>query len=131
LADYQVTQSNPENPGQGLYLGGSLEATPDTLNPYARYAEGRIYKEAPFRSRPGDVASFDVSRTGYSRYFTGNLAAQGKTVSHDLMTLIGSYSLRVSAGNYLGASLIYMSGPAISPRTPDALNFTATWTSFF
>ena len=131
LGDYQVSQPNRDHPSQGWYLGASAEATPETLNPYARYLEGRIYKEAPFRSRPSDVASLDLSRTGYSRYFTGNLVAQGRTVSHGLTTLIGSYSLHVSPGNYLDASLIYMSGPAISPRTPNALNFSVAWTTFF
>ena len=48
LADYQVSQSYPDHPGQGVYLGASVEATPDTLNPYARYFEEESIKKRHF-----------------------------------------------------------------------------------
>ena len=131
LADRQLTQSNRAHPNQGWYLGGSAEIAPEALNPYARYLELRLYKEAPFRSRPGDVASFITSRTGYSRYFTNNLVAQGNTVWRASTTLTGSYSLHAAPGNYLGLSLSYNHGPAITPRVPSALNVAANWTVFF
>ncbi len=131
LIDYQITQSNLDNPNHGVYLGTSVEAIPEALNPYARYFEVRLYKNAPFRSRSDDIADLVLSRTGYSKYFTRNLAAEGKTVSHGLTDLTGSYTLHVSPGNYAGISLSYMNGPAISPRTPNALIFAANWTVFF
>ena len=131
LMDRQLTQSNRDHPNQGLYLGASAETAPEALNPYARYFELRLYKEAPLRRRSGDVASLIASRTGYSKYFTDNLTAEGKTVWRASTTFTGSYSLHASPGNYLGLSLSYVYGPAISPRIPNALNFAANWTTFF
>ncbi len=131
LVDHQLNQSDREHPSQGLYLGLSAETAPQALNPYAQYFEARLYKEAPFRSRPGDVASLVASRTGYSKYFTSNLVAQGKTVWHASTTLTGSYSAHISRGNYLGVAISYDHGPAITPRTPSALNASANWSVFF
>ena len=131
LMDYQLRQSSPEHPSHGLYAGASFMTVPDTLNPYARYYEARLYKEAPFRSRPVDLASLVASRTGYSSYFTNNFAAEGKSVWRGGTTLTGSYSSRVLAGNYLSVALSYVYGPAITPRVPNALKFVATWTAFF
>ena len=131
LIDYQIDQSSHDHPNQGLYLGASAETAPQSLNPYARYYELRLYKEAPFRTRPGDVASLIASRTGYSKDFTNNLTAAGKTVWHASTTLTGSYSLHASSGNYLGLAVSYIHGPAITPRVPNALNFSANWTTFF
>lgn len=131
LADFQLTQADREHPNRGLYLGGSAETAPEKLNAYARYYEARIYKEAPFRTRPADVASIVASRTGYSTPFANSLVAQGKTVWRAGTTVTGSYTLRASRGNYLGLGLGYVNGPAISPRVPSALKFTASWTSFF
>jgi len=131
LMDYQLTQSNLEHPNHGLYAGGSVMTVPDTKNPYTRYYEARIYQEAPFRKRPGDVASLIASNTTYSRFFRDSLAAQAKTTWQSGTTLTASYSLRASPGNYVGFGLGYAHGPAISPRVPDALRFTASWTLFF
>ncbi|MDE3163962.1 MAG: carbohydrate porin [Acidobacteriota bacterium] len=131
LMDYQFAQSNLDHPNQGLYLGASAETAPQSLNPYARYYELRLYKEAPFRSRPSDVASLLTSRTGYSKDFTNNLAAAGKTVWRASTSLTGSYSLHAASGNYLGLAVSYIHGPAITPRTPNALNLSANWTTFF
>jgi len=131
LMDYQLTQSNRNHPNQGLYLGASAMTVPEALNPYARYYEARLYKEAPFRSRSGDVASVVASRTGYSKYFTDNAVAEGKTVWRGATTLTGSYSLRASRGNYLSIGLSYVYGPAITPRVPSAFRFIANWNVFF
>ncbi len=131
LMDYQLLQSSREHPNQGLYLGGSFMTVPETMNPYARYYEARLYKEAPFRSRPNDVFSVVASRTGYSSTFTDNLVAQGKTVWRAGTTVTGSYSLRASPGNYLSLGLSYVYGPAITPRVPNALNILANWSLFF
>lgn len=131
LMDYQVRQATREHPNRGLYLGGSAMTVSDTLNPYASYYEARLYQEAPLRSRPGDLASVVASRTGYSKYFTDNLVAEGKTVWRAGSTLTGSYSLRASRGNYLSLGLSYVYGPAITPRVPSALKFLANWTFFF
>jgi hypothetical protein len=129
--DYQLTQRDRDHSGHGLYAGGSAMTVPDTLNPYARYYELRVYQKAPFRTRPFDVFSAIASRTSYSRYFTDNLVAQGKTVWRAGTTVTGSYSLRATPGNYLGFGLTYLYGPAITPRVPNALTFLANWSVFF
>ncbi len=131
LMDYQLLQSSREHPNQGLYLGGSFMTVPETMNPYARYYEARLYKEAPFRSRPGDVLSVVASRTGYSSVFTDNLVAEGQTVWRAGSTVTGSYSLRASPGNYVSLGLSYVYGPAITPRVPNALNILVNWSLFF
>ena len=131
LMDYQLSQSNKEYPSRGVYLGGSAETTPQSLNAYARYVEARLYKEAPLRSRPSDVVSLVASRTGYSKYFGDDLVVLGKTVWRASTTVTGGYSLRAARGNYLGLGLGYVYGPALSPRTPNALKFDAVWTMFF
>jgi len=77
------------------------------------------------------VASIVASRTGYGAPFADSLVAQGKTVWRAGTTLTGIYTLRASRGNYLGLGLGYVNGPAISPRVPSALKFTAGWTLFF
>jgi porin len=131
LMDYQLRRSNLEHPSHGVYAGGSFMTVPDSLNPYARYYEVRLYKEAPFQNRPADLASLVASRTGYSSVFTDRLVSEGKTAWRGGTTLTGSYSMRASAGNYVSLALTYLYGPAITPRVPNALKFTATWTVFF
>ena len=131
LMDYQLLKSNREHPKQGLYAGGSFMTVPQTMSPYSRYYEARLYKKAPVRSRPDDVLSFVASRTGYSRIFTNNLVSEGKTVWRAGTTATGSYSLRASRGNYLSLGFSYVGGPAITPRVPNALNIVANWTLFF
>jgi porin len=131
LMDYQLLRSNHEHPNQGLYAGASWMAAPESLDPYARYYEARLYKEAPFHSRPADLVSVVASRTGYSSQYTDKLVADGKTVWRAGTTLTGSYSLRAMRGSYLNAGLSYVNGPAISPRVPSALKIQASWTTFF
>jgi porin len=131
LMDYQLHRSSLEHPGHGLYAGGSFMTVPESLNPYARYYEARLYKKAPLRSRPADLLSVVASRTNYSGQYTDNLVSTGKTVWRGGTTLTGSYSMRASAGNYASVGLTYVYGPAITPRVPNALKLTATWTSYF
>ena len=131
LMDYQLRKSNREHPSHGLYAGGSFMTVPQSLNPYSRYYEARLYKEAPLRNRPADLLSVVASRTNYSRPITDHLAAEGKTVWRGGTTLTGSYSMRASPGNYLSLGLTYVYGPAITPRVPNALKFTASWTAYF
>jgi porin len=131
LMDDQLFKSGGEHPSHGLYAGGSFMMVPETMNPYARYYEARMYKEAPVRSRPDDVLSVVASRTGYSKVFTDNLVSEGKTVWRAGTTVTGSYSLHASPGNYLSLGLSYVDGPAITPRVPNALNVIANWTLFF
>ena len=131
LMDYQLHRSNQEHPNQGLYAGGSWMTSPESLDPYARYYEARLYKEAPFQRRPADLISVVASRTGYSSQYTDKLVGEGKTVWRAGTTLTGSYSMHVVRGNYLNLGLSYVNGPAITPRVPSALKFLATWTTFF
>lgn len=131
LMDGQLLRSDQKHPERGLYAGGSFMTAPETMNAYARYYETRLYKEAPFRSRPDDVLSVVASRTGYSKIFTDNLVSKGNSVWRAGTTVTGSYSLHVSRGDYLSLGLSYVDGPAITPRVPNALNFVANWTLFF
>ena len=131
LMDYQLTKSNLEHPNQGLYFGGSFMTVPESVNVYARYFEARLYKEAPFGSRPADLLSVVASHSAYSNSYTDSLTAQGKTVWRDSTTLTASYSMRVSAGNYLNVGLGYVYGPAVTPKVSNALKLTASWTAFF
>jgi porin len=131
LMDYQLDKPDPQNPSHGLYVGGSAMTAPAKFNSYARYYEARLYHKAPFRSRPDDVLSFVAAYRGHSKYVTGSLAAQGKTVWRSSPSFTGSYSIHVSRGNYLSLGLGYVRGPAITPRVADTLTFTANWGLYF
>lgn len=131
LVDHQFIRTSLEHPDHGLYAGASYMNVPDALNSYSRYYEARFYKEAPLESRPADLVSFVASHTGYSRVATNSLAAQGKSVWRSGSTLTGSYAVHVSPGNFVGLGLTYLYGPAITPRVPSALNFLASWTTYF
>ena len=131
LLDGQLTRPDPAHPTRGIYGGVSAMTAPQSKNAYDRYYELRMYKEGAFRSRPGDVISVVASRTGYSSVFTNHDVSQGKTVWRASSTLTGSYSLRATRGQYVNVGLGYDFGPAITPRVPSALKFTATWTLFF
>lgn len=131
LADAQLTQSSVEHPEHGIYLGGSFMTAPQAKNAYDRYYEARIYKEAPYRSRPGDVLSVVASRTGYSSVFTNHLLLDGKSVWRAGTTLTGSYALRATRGDYVSLGFGYEFGPAVSPHVPAAVNVIANWTLFF
>ena len=127
LMDYQLTRSEAQRPGHGLYVGGTAMTAPAQFNAYNRYYEGRLYQKAPFRSRPDDVVSIVAAYRGHSKYVTGSVAAQGKTVWHGSPSLTASYSIHVSRGNYLSLGLGYVRGAAITPRVADSLTFTASW----
>ncbi|MDE3202074.1 MAG: carbohydrate porin [Acidobacteriota bacterium] len=131
LMDGQLVQTNGVHPEQGLYGGVSYMTVPEKKNAYARYYEARLYQNAPFRSRPTDVAAVVASHTEYSPVFTDNLVAQGKTVWRASTTVTGSYSLHAAPGNYISLGLGYLYGPAITPHVDNALTFTATWNFFF
>ena len=72
-----------------------------------------------------------ASHSDFSRYTIAGLAAQGKTFWRNSSSLTGSYTIRISRGNYLGAGLSYVAGPAITPRVPNALTFTVANNFFF
>ena len=127
LVDYQLRKSASGSPGRGLYVGGTAMMAPAQFNAYDRYYEARLYRRAPFESRPDDLLSFVAAYRGHSKYVTGSLAAQGKTVWQSSPSLAGSYSFHAARGNYLTLGLSYVRGPAITPRVADTLTFTATW----
>lgn len=129
LMDYQL-HADPQDPGHGIYIGGSAMTTPAKFNHYDRDYEGRLYKKAPFRSRPGDVLVFVVSHTGYSRYYTDQQAADGMTPWHSATSFTSTYVVHVHQGSYLSLGLSHMQGPAITPHVPSALGFNAVWTVF-
>ena len=131
LADHQFLQSNRTGPRQGIYAGASAMGDSTDLNAYTRYYEFRLYDEGPFASRPGDTLSMVATHSDFSRYTVAGLAAQGKTFWRNSSSLTGSYSIRISRGNYLAAGLSYVAGPAITPRVPNALTFTIANTFFF
>ena len=127
LADSQLRRSGSQDPGRGLYVGGTVMTAPAQFNAYDRYYEARLYQRAPFESRPDDLLSFVAAYRGHSKYVTSTLAAQGKTVWESSPSLAGSYSFHVSRGNYLTLGLTYVRGPAITPRVADTLTLTASW----
>jgi len=104
LMDYQLTKPDPLKPWQGLYLGGSAMTAASKFNPYDRYFEARLYKMAPFRKRPGDVASILSTYTGHSKYFTNPVVASGKTVWRNSGSVTGSYNIHLAPGNYLNTA---------------------------
>jgi porin len=131
LADLQIHRPNPVQPAQGLYLGGTAMTADSHYNPYDRYYEARLYRKAPFRSRPSDMASVVSSYTGHSKYITDSLAAAGKSVWRNSASITASYAFRVHSGQYLNTGLSYIHGAAITPRVNDPLIFAATYTVFF
>ena len=129
LADRQLRATSVDAPTHGLYMGVSAISVPSDLNAYPTYDELRFYQIAPLRSRPGDMVSFVVSHTGYSRFTRAQLTAAGKTTASSLSTAMASYSVHVHSGIYLSAGAAYNTRPAITPRLPGA--FTATLQSMF
>jgi len=131
LMDYQLRQPDPLKPWQGLYLGGTAMTAASKFNPYDRYYEARLYQMAPFRRRPGDVASVLSTYTGHSKYFTDPLVASGKTVWRNSGSLTGSYNIHLAPGNFLSLGLSYIRGAAITPRVDDTVTFAASYSLFF
>jgi porin len=131
LADRQLRSDDAAHPERGLYLGASAISGPPEVNAYSRYYELRLYKNAPFRNRPSDLASIVSSYTDYSRFFNSSLISAGKTAATSASTLSSSYALHVRSGTYLSTVLSYDSRPAITPRLPGALTITAELMLFF
>jgi len=131
LMDYQIRRPDPGNPSHGLYLGGSAMTVPSRFNAFDRYYELRLYQEAPFRSRPGDVVSFVSSYTGHSHYLTDNLVVQGQTVWRSGASATVSYNVRISPGDYLSLGMSYLSGPAVTLRVSNPLTFAAIYSLYF
>jgi porin len=131
LLDYQIHRSDSGAAVRGLYLGATFMAVPSRFNAYDRYYETRIYQKAPLRRRPDDVLSIVAAYRGHSKYVTGMLAAQGRSVWHASPSVTGNYSVHVSRGNYLTLALGYVRGAAITPRVADSLTFTSNWGFYF
>jgi porin len=130
LMDYQVRMPEPARPAGGLYVGGTAMTVPSAFNPYDRYYEARLYQRGTFASRPTDVVALIASHRNHSTYFTDGLVAQGKTVWRSSPSLTGTYSAHISRGDYLSLSVGYVRGPALTPRVPAALVFTANWSLY-
>ncbi len=131
LMDYQLLKPYASEPGHGLYLGGTAMRADSRFNAYDTYYEARLYRKAPFHSRPFDMASLVAYYTGHSSDLTDSLVASGKTVWRDSASFTGSYSLRVHPGQYMSMGLSYVHGAAITPRVGDALNFSTGYSVFF
>lgn len=131
LIDTQLTRSSVEHPERGLYIGATAMAAASNFNAYDRYYEARLYKFAPFASRPRDVASLVSTYTGVSKSLTDSLVANGSRVWRNSASLTASYNFHLAPGNYLSVGLSYVHGPAIKPRVDDALTFAAVYTVFF
>lgn len=131
LADHQIWQPQYTNPGRGVYVGGSAMVVPADLNVYRLYYEARMYAEAPFSRRPADFASIVTSYTAFSQDDLRNLAAAGKSFWRASDSVTGSYTVHVAPGTYFSLGLSYVNGPAITPKVPSALTFTAQTSLFF
>jgi porin len=131
LMDYQLQKPNPLQQSHGLYLGATAMTADSRFDPYDSYYELRLYKKAPFRSRPFDMASLVAYYSGHSSDYTDSLVASGATVWRNSASLTGSYALRVHPGQYMSLGLSYVHGPAITPRVGDALNFSTSYSVFF
>lgn len=131
LIDGQLTKTNQQHPERGLYAGVSAMTAASHFNAYDRYYEARVYKLAPFGSRPQDVASVVSTYTGFSRNLTDSLAASGASVWRNSASVTASYNFHLSPGNYLSVGLSYVHAPAIRPRVDDAFTFAAVYTVFF
>jgi porin len=131
LADHQFFRSSVEHPDQGFYAGVSAMAVPADMNVYSQYYEARLYREAPFRSRPFDMFSVVATRSVYSRDTIRNLEAQGQTVWHNSSSITGSYSIHPARGAYVAMGASYVTGPAVTPHVPNALTATIQGSFFF
>ena len=131
LMDQQILKSNVLRPSQGLYLGGTAMAADSHYDAYSTYYELRLYKKAPFASRPFDMASLVSYYSGHSSYLTNRLAASGKTVWRASAAVTGSYSMRVKPGQFMSIGLGYTRGAAITPRVGDALCLSASYAFYF
>jgi porin len=131
LADHQLWQPQPSNPGRGVYAGASAMVVPAYLNAYRLYYEARAYYAAPFRTRRDDFASVVASYTAFSQDTLRTLAATHQSYSRASDSLTGSYTAHLARGTYLGLGLSYVNGPSITPKVPAALTFTAQTSVFF
>lgn len=131
LMDYQLRQTDRLEPDHGLYLGATAMTADARFNSYDSYYELRLYKKAPFRTRPSDMASLVGYSSGHSSDLTKSLLASGHTAWSASVSITGSYALRVGPGQYMNAGLSYLHGPAITPRVHDALVASASYTVFF
>jgi porin len=105
--------------------------TPADMNVYTQYYELRLYQEGTFGSRPNDMVSLVSSHSVYSKYTIKNLAAEGKSYWERSNSITGSYSLRIARGVYSSLGLSYVTGPAVTPRVPNALTFNIQSNLFF
>jgi len=131
LADRQLVRAHAAKTARGVYAGISLMRAPAWFDRYYKYYEGRVYDEGPFRSRPFDTASIIATRSVYSPDFLKPLIAQHRTVWGASNSVTASYTLRAGRGVYITGGLSYITGPALTPRVPNALTATIQSAYFF
>ncbi len=131
LADLQALQPDPGSPARGMFFGGTVMGAPARFNAYHRYWEGRLYWMGPRRSRPNDVASIIVARLEHSPAKLAALRAEGRSYWEASPAITGSYTFRISPGQYVSGALTWTRGAAITPRVRDALLANVTWSLFF
>jgi len=120
-ADAQLTQPDAKMPFRGLYLGASYNKATDRVNLYTDYYEARAYGIGLIPSRPFDLASLVVTYNGLGTPAVSALA-QGRPSDDHIVTIIGSYSLRLTNGLYVQPGVGYTINPVFTPRQPDAIN---------
>lgn len=115
LADYQIAQPHPDQPGRGIFLGATAEYAPPSVNLYSQYYELRTYAVGLLASRPSDSMTFNVN---YSR-FSSDARAAGTLTSRAYPSgqfqIVGNYSAHLTNGLYLTPSLTYSHHPAFGP----------------
>jgi porin len=133
LGDQQILQLAPGSaPGRGLYVGGSAMYTPPETSIFSQYYEARLYGVGLFDARPRDFVSLVYSHNEISKFAANpiNLAANltGTFAQHYNNSLVASYTVRVTPGIYLTASVGYTDNPSFTflPMEGSALNFLSS-----
>jgi porin len=121
LADFQVTQTAPDNPHtayKGLYLGASyMQADPKSAS-FTKYFEARAYKIGPFASRPSDMLSFVYSHNRTSKYLQDVLSTAAPFTNFEPIaksnSITAAYTYRIKPGLYATGGLGFTDEPSLT-----------------